>query len=276
MPAFRTIEISDSAFETEGLRHVTVKSAALSGRADLTLWIPPDANGPLPLVVLLHGVYGSHWAWAWKGGAHRTAAGLTGSGDIVPMVLAMPSDGLWGDGSGYIKHGSGEDYERWIMEEVPLAAAEATGGLTNGTPLFLTGLSMGGYGAMRLGAKHGRRVAGISAHSSATHFDDLDAIVDEDLSLCGTDPAECSVLEMIRTHRATLPPLRFDCGSSDVLLPQNRALHAALEADGIPHTYEEFSGGHDWPYWQAHIADSLRFFSNVARRLPMPPGECAV
>ncbi len=261
MSPFRTIEVSDPAFESEGLRHVTVKSAALKRRADLTLWIPAHTGGPLPLVILLHGVYGSHWAWAWKGGAHRTAAGLTEQGIIRPMILAMPSDGLWGDGSGYIKHGTGEDYEQWIMEEVPRAAEASTGGLTHGAPLFLSGLSMGGYGALRLGAKYGRRVAGISAHSSATHFDDLDAIVDEDLSLCRVDPAECAAIDIIREYRTTLPPLRFDCGTSDVLLPQNRALHAALTAENIPHTYEEFPGGHDWPYWQSHLADSLRFFS---------------
>ena len=71
---FRRIEISEPQYESEGLRHVTVKSAALGRRADVTLWIPDKTTGPVPLVILLHGVYGSHWAWAGKGGAHRTAA----------------------------------------------------------------------------------------------------------------------------------------------------------------------------------------------------------
>ena len=264
MPAaFRTLQISEPQYESEGLRHVTVKSAALQRRADMTLWVPDNATGPVPLVILLHGVYGSHWAWVWKGGAHRTAAQLLAAGKIPPLALAMPSDGLWGDGSCYVKHGAGEDYERWIMDEVPAATAEATGGLTSGGPLFLSGLSMGGYGALRLGAKHGPRVAGVSAHSSATHFDNMDAITDEDLSLCGVDRAECDVLEMMKAHRATLPPVRFDCGTEDVLLPQNRALHEGLTAEGIPHRYEEFSGGHDWAYWREHLADSLRFFAGI-------------
>lgn len=261
--AFRTIEISHPSYEHHGLRQVTVKSAALRRRADITLWRPDHAAGPLPLVILLHGVYGSHWAWALKGGAHVTAAAMVETGQLPPLVLAMPSDGLWGDGSGYIKHGTGEDYERWIMDEVPAAAAEATDGITSGAPLFLSGLSMGGYGALRLGAKHGARVAGISAHSSATHSDDLDLFTDEDLSLCGTDPSETSTLDVIRAHRAVLPPLRFDCGTSDVLLPQNRTLHAALVSEGIAHTYEEFPGGHDWTYWQTHLVDSLRFFAGI-------------
>ncbi len=259
---FHTIEISDPAFETDGLRHVTVKSAALRRRADITLWVPEQpGTGPLPLVILMHGVYGSHWAWAWKGGAHRAAAAMMAVGAMPPMVLAMPSDGLWGDGSGYLRHGSGEDYERWIIEEVPAAATQATGGLTAGGPLFLTGLSMGGYGALRLGAKYGSLVAGVSAHSSATDFHDLDPLTEEDLHVCGVEDGECVVIDLLKAHRATLPPLRFDCGTSDFLLPQNQALHAALEAEGIPHVYEEFPGGHEWPYWKEHLADSFRFFA---------------
>ena len=107
---FRTVELSDPALESGGLRMMTVKSPALRRRGDLTLWVPGRVTEGMPLVVLLHGVYGSHWAWALKGAAHVTAAALMEAGEIPPMVLAMPSDGLWGDGSGYVKHASGEDY----------------------------------------------------------------------------------------------------------------------------------------------------------------------
>ena len=84
---FRTIEISDPALAPEGLCFVTVKSAALAQRADITLFVPPQAQGlrDVPLVLLLHGVYGSHWAWAFKGGAHRTAQRLIDAAVIPPM-----------------------------------------------------------------------------------------------------------------------------------------------------------------------------------------------
>src|SRR5881394_2143278 len=98
---FRTFEISDPRFEAEGLRWVTVKSTALRQRVDMTLFVPQEAASlrDLAVVILLHGVYGSHWAWALKGGAHRTALKLIRSRAIRPMILAMPSDGLCGDGS---------------------------------------------------------------------------------------------------------------------------------------------------------------------------------
>src|SRR5215469_2791590 len=145
-PLFRTIEISDPRFEFEGLRCVTVKSRALKHRADLSLFVPPQAGGRtnLPVVILLHGVYGSHWAWALKGGAHRTTQKLIQAGEIPPLILAMPSDGLWGDGSGYLPH-STADFERWIVEEVPDAVRQAVPGVLGSSPLFINGLSMGGF-----------------------------------------------------------------------------------------------------------------------------------
>jgi S-formylglutathione hydrolase FrmB len=78
-----------------------------------------------------------------------------------------------------------------------------------------------------------------------------------------------SVLETLLRQRAPLPALRFDCGTEDPLLEANRALHRGLAAAGIAHTYEEFPGGHEWPYWERHLEDSLRFFA-VQLRAPRP------
>ena len=69
--SFRTIELSDSIFESQNLRFLTVKTANLKGRGDICLYVPQvDENINLPIYILLHGVYGSAWIWAMKGGAH--------------------------------------------------------------------------------------------------------------------------------------------------------------------------------------------------------------
>ena len=44
----------------------------------------------------------------------------------------------------------------------------------------------------------------------------------------------------MQRHRDFLPPLRFDCGTEDELVEDNRTLHRALEHEGISHVYEEF------------------------------------
>lgn len=204
----------------------------------------------LPVVILLHGVYGSHWSWALNAGAHLTAARMIAAGEIPPLVLAMPSDGLWGDGSAYLPHLE-QDFEKWIVEEVPLAAAEASDLVSAESPLFIAGLSMGGFGA---------RFRGISAHSSITKLEHFEDFVEESIDCYRAVEKEPNALSAILQHRDTLPPLRFDCGEQDSLLRANRDLHRALEEAKIAHSYQEFPGGHEWPYWEVQLEESLRFF----------------
>lgn len=294
---FRTVEISDPRFEVEGLRFVTVQSPALGSRADLALFVPPQVRGlkDVPVVILLHGVYGSHWAWAFSGGAHRTAARMIEAGELPPVVLAMPSDGLWSDGSGYVPHvlpeglrrhsgmvmndakaaGEGSaapafataapDFERWIVDEVPLAAAAAVAEVSTRSPLCLAGLSMGGFGALRLGGKHPHRFRAVSGHSSATHKEQFRELLGARLDAWSDAEEDRSVLAAMLQHRHELPPIRFDCGTEDFLVGPNRELHRALEAAGIAHVYEEFGGTHTWPYWEEHLADTFHFFAQALR-----------
>jgi S-formylglutathione hydrolase FrmB len=230
----------------------------------MTLFVPEQAASGtnLPLIILLHGVYGSHWAWALKGGAHRTATRLIAAGEIPPVVLAMPSDGLWGDGSGYLRHPD-QDFERWIVDEVPLAARLAVPAIGEESGLFISGLSMGGFGALRLGAKYPDRFRGMGGHSSITDFDQLGLFVEEQLERYQCPPEDRSVSETMVRNQGRLPPIRFDCGTEDQLLEHNRTLHTQMEGAGIQHVYEEFAGGHEWPYWEEHLADMLRFFGRL-------------
>ena len=243
---FRTIEISDPQFETDNLRFITVKTPNLKGRGDICLFVP---SGPeikkIPLVILLHGVYGSSWSWALKAGVHRTARHMIQAGAISPMAIAMPSDGLWGDGSGYLPHHN-LDFEKWIVEDVPMAVSEAATSITEGSPLFISGLSMGGFGALRLGIKYQRQFAAISTHSAITTIDQMNLFVEEPLDgYKQKETVEESVWKVIQSCNGMIPPLRFDCGTEDLLIEHNRKLHGQLTEAGIDHQYQEFPGGHE-------------------------------
>jgi enterochelin esterase-like enzyme len=258
---FRTTEISDPTFESNNLRFITVKSKHLKGRGDICVFVPPlEDLTNIPLVILLHGVYGSAWSWSQQGGAHLTAWELMKKGEIEPMVIAMPSDGLWGDGSGYLPHLQ-LDFEQWIVTDVPAAIRQNISAVSELSPLFIAGLSMGGFGALRLGLKYPDKFQGISAHSSITHLDQMALFVEENMdNYTQTDANEHSVLGALDITVNTLPKIRFDCGTEDLLLEHNRTLHKAMESKNIPHIYQEFSGGHEWRYWQKHVVDTLRFF----------------
>jgi len=266
MSRYQNVELSAPRYEIAGLRYLTFRSEALGRRGDVTLFIPPgcESESGLPAVLLLHGVYNSHWAWSMQGGAHTTALAMIEQGEIDPIVLIMPSDGLWGDGSGYLPHSSG-DSEKWVMEDVVGCCSEVVPCLSQHSRLFIAGQSMGGHAALRLGSKYASLVAGFSAHSSVTELKHLLPFVQEPLSAYGevAKSIESLPLYWLKKNCAILPGFRFDCGTHDELIQANRELHRSLEEAGISHVYEEFEGTHDWEYWREHIADSLRFFNSI-------------
>jgi putative tributyrin esterase len=232
MSSFFTTEISDPEFEFDHLRCVTVKSRALGKRADITIYVPrqDQKNTAVDIVILLHGVYGSHWAWTLKGGVHKTANRLIESGKIRPMVLVMPSDGLYGDGSGYLPH-INENYEKWIVEDLIKATIEQIECVNEKSNVFITGLSMGGYGAMRLGAKYPSVFRSFSGLSSITEFSQMAMFLEgqDDREINRSVRSKESVLECMLANKERLPLFRFDCGSEDFLLKDNRQLHKSLE-----------------------------------------------
>jgi enterochelin esterase-like enzyme len=246
-----------------GLDFITVKSNALQKRADLTVYTPPNvAQIGLPIVILLHGVYGSHWAWAMKAKVHETAQKMIDLGQIKPMILVMPSDGLYGDGSGYMPHKTG-NYEKWIVEDVIQVVKEQILQATDESPVFITGLSMGGFGALRLGAKYPHVFRAFSGLSSITDLAQMRLFVSDFETLENDISAQDNVLDWMLCNKDVLPPFRLDCGRDDILVAYNRQLHLDLEKNGIPHIYEEYSGGHSWDYWAEHIGETLCFFSQV-------------
>ena len=261
---FRTTELSNPEFESNNLRFITVKTANLKGRGDICVFVPPgEALNNLPIVTLLHGVYGSAWLWAHKAGVHFTALKMMNEGLIKPMIICMPSDGLWGDGSAYLPHNS-FNFENWIVEDVIDAVIENIKSASKKSDLFISGLSMGGFGALRLGAKYPKIYKAISGHSSITNINQMHLFVEESESNYTQDiKTNEDVFELMNQNKKDLPQFRFDCGKDDLLIEHNRILHNKLEAAEINHTYQEFEGAHEWSYWQEHIKDTLLFFNAV-------------
>jgi enterochelin esterase-like enzyme len=178
------------------------------------------------------------------------------------MLLVAPSDGLYQDGSGYLSH-SNRDYEAWITNDILGAIRRSFPFVDQNSSTFIAGLSMGGYGALRLGAKHPELFRGISAHSAITDIREMDSFLFEPFPAHEIDNHDHDVLHWMEQNRNRLPPLRFDCGTNDQLIQGNRRLHGELQRRQIPHQYLEFEGDHSWPYWRTHLKDSLLFFESI-------------
>ncbi|MBA4053324.1 MAG: acetyl esterase [Marivirga sp.] len=264
---FRTLEISNPDFQPEHLRYVTVKSNHLKGRGDCTFFIPPQIkriNKNIPVVILLHGVYGSHWAWTYNINVHNIALRLIAAGKIKPVILVMPSDGLMGDGSGYFNHGE-HNFEKWIVKDVVDLIKEVIPHSQGSLRLFISGLSMGGYGALRLMGKYPALFSGASGLSSITCLKDLLPFLtkEEQVYYKKKFKAE-NVFAYLKKNRKKLPPFRFDCGRDDNLYHSNVILHQQLDKEGIQHVFEEFSGGHNNEYWNQNIGRTLIYFNELA------------
>jgi len=263
---FRTIKTSDARFEFDGLKFVTVKSKYLGRRGNVLLYLPDGIENleTIPVYILLHGVYGSAWSWALNAGAHKTADRLIKEGAISPCILAMPSDGLWGDGSGYVEH-EYESYEKWVVKDVKAVVESQLQHKSIIESYSISGLSMGGYGALCLGAKYGNHFKAISAHSAIIRWDEMQPFVEENIYMINNPNGHQNAIDLLKANKDNLPALRFDCGIDDDLVEANRLLHNQLLQEGIDHIYEEFSGGHEWPYWEKHIEKTLYFFDNTHR-----------
>jgi putative tributyrin esterase len=164
---------------------------------------------------------------------------------------------LWGDGSGYAQHRSA-DYAAWIVEEVPEAAAEVDSRCRTRRDS-----SAGCRWVVTAPAARLAESEALHGHQRAQqhHACGADAgFVEESLAKFDlTDSNPLSVIECAKLNTAPAASalrLRQD----DALIEHNRTLHRELEEAGIPHVYEEFSGGHTWDYWHEHLADTLRFF----------------
>lgn len=257
---FDSIDIAEFV-SPDGLREVTVFSRSLNRRADITVYVPPglDARARLPLIILLHGVYGSHWSWSRSGHAHLVLQKMIDGGEIAPVMLAMPSDGLFGIGSGYVARPGMEDAERWIIDEVPEVAALVHPHV-RGAGIGLAGLSMGGWAALRLAARHGTRVRCAFGLSPLTAIADVAGYAEEWHRVAHAPPVDDpELLPLLVRERDTMPPIAISCGRDDALIADVRRLRDGLHAAGMRPDYTESPGGHTWGLWRRELPVVLRF-----------------
>jgi len=263
----RRVEVSNEAHISQNHMWLTVSTEHLRGRGDVALYNVEVARPGTPIVILLHGAHASYWSWIYSGGIHETYVSLKKSHGIADFVLVMPSDGLRADGTGYLPLASG-DYERWIVSDVVEAVCRTLPFVNAKSRIYLAGISLGGYGALRLGAKYSGMISGISSHSPIVSLAALDPLIDGPQKRdVGVDIEDADILNWIKRAGENLPLIRFDCGKSDTLITSIRAFHDTLSMLGVVHKYDEYPGGHDWSYWSPRAVDSLLFFDQIEKSL---------
>ena len=229
-------------------------SRALERMTAANVIVPEAGAGPFPVLYLLHGLSDDYTAWVRQTRIEQYAA-------EYPFIIVMP-DG----GRGYSTDAQdGERYESAVVcDLIPfIDGTFRTDARRAGRAIG--GLSMGGYGALKLALGHPDLFASATSHSCSRAL----TWTHEPLSreqkftrVFGIDPRGGPGDLFTLTQgldRRMLPALRLDCGTEDPLLEGNRRFHQHLERLAFPHEYAEFAGGHTWGYWDQRIQEALHF-----------------
>jgi S-formylglutathione hydrolase FrmB len=239
-------------------------SAVLGQKLSMNVILPDAGRGPFPVFYLLHGLTDDHTVWVRRTNVERYVADL-------PLIVVMP-DGHRGF---YTDHVNGPAYGQHVAAEVPAFIERHFHAMTTREGRCVGGLSMGGYGALRLALAHPDRYASATSHSGAVGMGDRDTPRDggpvslaEFRRIFGLNPwgTNHDLLHLARQAKASpapLPAVRMDCGTEDFLIEDNRALHRELTQIGVPHEYAEFPGAHNWDYWDQHVRDAIAFHARA-------------
>lgn len=245
---------------------------------DVRVWLPPSYDRPeaaarrYPVVVFLHGWPGGEGNWPGQGRAGETLGALIAAGKIPEVIGLFPD----GNGSGILGRSLWLDswdgrtrLETFLAHDLLAWADSALRTRTDAAHRALIGLSDGGTGAFNMLLLHPGLYSAVGAHSG-------DYLLTRDVTgapLFGPEPGasrlrdEHSPLLTVVAHADRLRgmTLYMDCGSDDVDIAENRALHARLDSLGVKHSWAEYPQGHDWGYWRTHLAQSLEAVTSGMR-----------
>ena len=154
--------------QASSIRETTIQSVALGRALAVAIYRPDDPPPPSgwPVLYLLHGVNGGYRDWTALGGVQGTLDRLIATRRIRPMVVVMPDAG----NSWYVDSqaaGGPGDFETAILHDLPEAVEEDMPVRRQREGRAIAGLSMGGYGALRLAFRRPDRYCAVASLSGA-------------------------------------------------------------------------------------------------------------
>lgn len=219
-----------------------------------------STDNRLPAVYLLHGYSGNFGDWS----RHMDLEILA---DQYGMFLICPEGGYSG---WYLDSPLQADsqYESHIIKEVIPAVEQEYPVLPIKSARAITGLSMGGHGALYLASAYPWLFGAAGSMSGAVdlRYSTKSWELDRILGTYEANPEnwnKYSVTERIDELKHAQCELLIDCGVEDMFIGINRQLHRKLLEAGIKHSYIERPGGHSWDYWTNALAYHLLFFRNI-------------
>ena len=214
---------------------------------------------------LLHGLSDDESKWSRYTSIERYAAEYN-------FFVIMPD----GSRSFYTDAENGANYWSFISGELPQKIKTLFNRDCPRERTFAAGLSMGGYGALKLGLRCPEMFAATAGLSSVTdlksRFNSADSAswLPELRRIFGSPELLAerkndlfSLAEAAVNSGKTLPKILSICGTDDFMLEDNRRFNAHMHRISYPEYFcFERPGSHTWSFWDKHIQDVLEFFAN--------------
>ena len=226
----------------------------------------PGMKVKYPVVYLLHGLTGHYSNWIDKTKLVEYAA------RHKFIIVTAEGDNGWYSDSVTVAN---DKYESYIVEELIPEVEKKYDALGTRENRFISGLSMGGYGAIKFGLKYPDKFALVGSFSGALGAAGFTAKTAGNIgksieAIFGAEDSETrksnDIFKLIREitpeKLKTLPFIYQSCGTEDFLIQNNRDFLALMNEKKVPHEYREFPGVHDWKFWD----DQVREFLDLAER----------
>lgn len=252
--------------------HADFYSGCLRRTVSFDAVLPADApEGPGPgepfqTLYLLHGYCGSCGDWLFHTRIRELA-------ESRRMAVILPS----GENSFYVDCENGAQYGEFTGRELVAFTRRIFPLSEKREDTLIGGLSMGGYGALRNGLKYSDTFGSVIALSAALITDAVAAnggdmpgapepkeyyrsVFGDPARLLGSDKDPRALAKKRKEEGGPLPAVYMACGTEDSLLQPSRSMRDCLRDIGVPVTYEEGPGVHDWNFWNTYIARALDWY----------------
>ncbi|WP_108866625.1 alpha/beta hydrolase [Aquimarina aquimarini] len=216
-----------------------------------------------PVLYLLHGAYGDYRDWVTKAPIIKKYADshniiiVCPSGDVTSWYFDSPIDEKM-------------KYETYITKELVREIDKKYRTISHRKSRAITGLSMGGHGALYLAFKHqdiwgaaGSMSGGVDIRPFPNNWD-----ISKRLGSYAENKEvweQNTVINLTHLLNGDLK-LIIDCGYDDFFFDANKRLHQKLVQNNIAHDYIERPGEHNWEYWANAIKYQLLFFNDFFER----------
>ncbi|KGL54615.1 XynC protein [Porphyromonas sp. COT-052 OH4946] len=249
------------------VERLAVRSPSMNKEIPVLVILPDIAlaseGGDCPVVYLLHGYGGNAETWI------NIKPDLPQIADQKGIIFVCPD--AWNSWYWDSPIDPAFRYETFVASELVEYVDLHYKTVTDREGRAITGLSMGGHGALWIAFRHQETFGACGSMSGCADIRPFPKNweISRRLGSLAENPKlwdEYTVINNLDSLRSEALAILIDCGVEDFFLDVNKELHASLLTRQIDHDFTIRPGGHNRAYWHNAIDYQILFFEKYFRR----------